>query len=95
MEIWEDISLHIAKPYTGLTTDASYSNLAFEGIQNICMIQFNYDMKIRELAGWIAENASNILNKNDPLCKEGLAKFNEFLNREYKKNKQESIRFLA
>ncbi len=47
MEIWEDISLHIVKPYSQLAVDPKLSALAFEGISNICLIQFHYDMKIR------------------------------------------------
>lgn len=54
MEIWEDISLHIVKPYTMLSADPKQTRLAFDGLSNICLIQFNYDMKIRELASWLS-----------------------------------------
>ena len=93
MEIWEDISLHIARPYTLLTADPRFCALAFEGIANICLIQFNYDMKIREFTSWLTESISALVAKDDSSCKAALAKFNDFLNSEYAKNKQESIRF--
>lgn len=69
MEVWEDISLHIAKPYSQLAADSSFSALALEGIANICLIQFHYDMKIRELATWLADSIAKIVSGADPLCK--------------------------
>ena len=65
MEIWEDISLHIARPYTLLTKDARYASLAFQGIGDICLIQFHYDMKIRELNSWLAESIAALMAKGD------------------------------
>jgi hypothetical protein len=95
MEIWEDISLHIVKPYTELIADYKTAKDAFEGIQNICRIYFTYDMKIRELNGWLAKGIIRIIHENNNGCRPFVLAFNEFLNAEYSKNHQESIRFMA
>jgi hypothetical protein len=70
-----------------MTADPRLTALAFEGISNICLIQFHYDMKIRELATWLAESISAIMVKNDPQCRAALSTFNTFLNTEYSHNK--------
>lgn len=95
MEIWEDISLHIVKPYTELVADYKCCREAFEGIQNICEIFFNYDMKIRELNGWLAKGITRIMQENNSGCRPHILAFNEFLNAEYARNRQESVRFMA
>ena len=95
MEIWEDISLHIAKPFTELLCDYKHSREAFEGVQHICKIYFTYDMKIRELNGWLAQGIAQILRENNSGCRPHVLAFNEFLNNEYAVNRQESIRFMA
>ena len=41
MEISEDISLHVVKPYVGLINDYKHSQLAFAGLTHVCLIQFN------------------------------------------------------
>lgn len=95
MEIWEDISLHIVKPYTELICDYKTGKDAFEGIQNICKIYFTYDMKIRELTTWLAKGIARIMQENNTGCRPFVLAFNEFLNAEYTKNHQENIRFMA
>ena len=95
MEIWEDISLHIVKPYTELVADYKCSREAFEGIHNICDIFFNYDMKIRELNAWLAKGITRIMHENNSGCRPHILAFNEFLNAEYAKNRQESVRCMA
>jgi len=54
MEFWEDVSMHIVKPYTKLLTELEYTKLAVEGIIKIFSIFFNFDMKIGELSQWIS-----------------------------------------
>ena len=95
MEIWEDISLHVVKPYVGLITDSKYSQLAFAGLTHVCLIQFNYDMKIRELPEWLAKGIVKIIEHKNNECREHVHAFNEFLNETYAKNRQDSVRFLA
>ncbi len=80
MQIWQDISLHIVKPYTELITDYKCCKEAFEGIHNICEIYFNYDMKIRELNGWLAKGIIKIIQQNNNGCRPSVLAFNEFLN---------------
>jgi chemotaxis regulatin CheY-phosphate phosphatase CheZ len=52
-------------------------------------------MKIRELNSWLVDSISALISSGDQTCKEALEKFNEFLNKEYGKSKQESTRFMA
>lgn len=61
--------MHVAKPYTLIAADPKLTGLAFEGIRNICLIQFHYDMKIRELATWVADSIAVIMSKNHEACK--------------------------
>lgn len=61
--------MHIAKPYTSMAADPRIAVLAFEGIKNICLIQFHYDMKIRELAAWLADSIAVIMTKGHEACK--------------------------
>jgi hypothetical protein len=95
MEIWEDIALHVVRPYVALTSDPKHCQLAFQGVQHICHIQFNYDMKIRELTAWLAKSIARIIDTKNNECRVHVNAFNEFLNEEYAKNRTESIRFLT
>lgn len=52
-----------------MAADPRLAGLAFEGIRNICLIQFHYDMKIRELASWLADSIAAIMAKNHEVCK--------------------------
>ena len=76
MEIWEDISLHIVKPYTLLIGDPRYSKLAFQGIANISQIQFQYDMKIRELNHWLVQTIAKMMTNKDSTSQQALATYN-------------------
>lgn len=94
MEIWEDISLHIVKPYTELLP-TPHAATAFEGLRNVCLIFFNYDMKIRELTAWLAKGIAELVATKDPNALPLVHQFNDFLAEEYSKNRHESVRFLA
>jgi hypothetical protein len=94
MEIWEDISLHIVKPYTELLP-TPHAHVAFEGLRNVCLIFFNYDMKIRELTAWLAKGIAELVATKDANALPLVHQFNDFLAEEYSKNRHESVRFLA
>jgi hypothetical protein len=47
MDLWEDVSLNIVKPYTKLLTDPTYSKPAVQGLIRVFTIYFGFDMKIR------------------------------------------------
>ena len=95
MEIWEDIALHVVKPYASLTADPRHCQLAFQGLQHICHIHFHYDMKIRELPTWLARSITRIIEGKNNECRTHVNAFNEFLNEEYAKNRTDSIRAMA
>jgi hypothetical protein len=92
MEIWEDISLHVVKTETTLIAHKQYSEEAINGIKNIFSVHFNFDMKIRELPQWLAEGIAYALEKNEKQCIDNIKDLNNWLNSEYLKNRNDSIR---
>ena len=94
MEIWEDISTHIVRPCIELAGHPLYSKLSFSAIKSICLIYFQYDMKIRELNSWLVSIIASIEQENNQGCLEEVRGFNTFLNEEYEKIKQEFVKFM-
>jgi hypothetical protein len=52
-------------------------------------------MKIRELNAWLTKGIARIMQENNTGCRPFVLAFNEFINTEYNKNHQETIRFMA
>ena len=65
MEVWDDIALHIAKPYCKFVNSNEFNEPAMTGVKNLLNIYFQFDMKIRELNQWLSDSFVKILSEGE------------------------------
>lgn len=64
IELWQNIGEHFCKTVASSLNDDKFSSAAWNILQKIYVIIFNYDMKMAYLNVWIAEALASILQKN-------------------------------